>query len=178
LYQWGRKNPFIGASRTSESTFVASTGIWGIAEGGNYYTIEDNPTTFYKNMSLDDSSWNSTKTIYDPCPVGWRVPDGGDDGVWSKALGSSSAVSWSNMGGANLSGALGDDQTIWYPATGYLRYFEGGLLGVGQNVHCWSVSYFDDYTYGLSIVAGRYDPLFNVLNRANGYSVRCQKENK
>ena len=30
----------------------------------------------------DNQRWNSQKTMYDPCPSGWRVPDGGKRGIW------------------------------------------------------------------------------------------------
>ena len=62
-----------------------------------------NPTTFIV-CYIGDSDWQynaasdvgdknrwttskKAKSICDPCPVGWRVPDGGSKGVWAKALG-------------------------------------------------------------------------------------------
>lgn len=47
-------------------------------------------------MSVQDNSlWGSAKTIYYPCPAGWRIPEGGyndgmgdqglADGIWAKA---------------------------------------------------------------------------------------------
>ena len=98
LYQWGRKDPFPGASSISENIAAKATLVrWPqelISEGVSIdYTVQ-NPTkiisTFHgvydwlltEDGSMDNTRWQAEKTIYDPCPAGYRVPDGGENGVW------------------------------------------------------------------------------------------------
>ena len=204
LYQWGRKDPFLGSSSISSSTLAKSTITWPSAvssissSGGNTIingTIEyatANPTTFIKNnmnnfdwyytgsSSTDDTRWTeSNKSIYDPCPAGWRVPDGGENGIWSKACGSSSYFSGSYDGtneGMNFYGKFGSASTIWYPASGYLYRADGSLGGAGNYGYCWSASPSSSNSYNLGFdYSGSVDPS-DTTPRAAGYSVRCLQE--
>ena len=206
LYQWGRKDPFLGSSSISSSTLAKSTIIWPSAvssissSGGNTIingTIEyatANPTTFIKNnmnnfdwyytgsSSTDDTRWTeSNKSIYDPCPAGWRVPDGGENGIWSKACGSSSYFSGSYDGtneGMNFYGKFGSASTIWYPASGYRYRGDGSLGGVGNYGYCWSASPSRSNSYNLGFdYSGSVDPS-DSTPRAAGNSVRCLQESK
>ena len=198
LYQWGRKDPFLGSSSISEAVEAKSTITWPSAvssdssTGTIAYAIA-NPTTFItdnsKNddwyytgySSTDNTRWTTSdkaKSIYDPCPAGWRVPDGGENGVWSKALGSSSEFTnvFDNVyKGMNFSDKFGSYQTIWYPAPGSRAQFDGRLFHVPYYGIYWSAS-----TYGQQAnVLGIYDDGFvGSLNsiRAYGRSVRCVKE--
>ena len=175
MYQWGRKDPFMGSA--------VSTGIWSIASANGVHVdnsdTETNPMTFYTYLRLPDGSWQSNKTIYDPCPVGWRVPDGGEDGVWSKASGLTSEFStsglWSSKGGANFSGKFGENETIWYPASGYRNDY-GGVSDAKYIGKLWSCSYVVDsgFAYYLSFTSSRAYQSYE--SRGLGYSVRCQKE--
>ena len=70
LYQWGRKDPF-----RCETPSDKKSGTMTIAQ-----TIAS-PTTFVYNegtwmASVDKTVWGdkATKTIYDPCPPGYKVP--------------------------------------------------------------------------------------------------------
>jgi uncharacterized protein (TIGR02145 family) len=206
LYQWGRKDPFLGSSSISSGTVAKSTNYWPPAvssdssRGTIAYAIA-NPTTFITSNSTnydwyftgnnvsDNGRWTtseSSKSIYDPCPSGWRVPDGGKNGIWSNALGSSSIFTQSSLfdstnKGVNFSGKFGQDQTIWYPASGCLIYDDGSLIKVGNGGYFWSASPSDDYyAYNadyLLIKVENYEVRPSTKNyRANGYSVRCVKE--
>ncbi len=185
LYQWGRKDPFLGSSSISESVFAVSTGTWNVSSYGSYYTSfltlpEENPMTFYSNMYLKDGAWDSTKTVCDPCPAGWRVPDGGNDGVWSRASDTSSSFSstglWnSEARGVNFSGKFGEDETIWYPASGGRL---DSLLSEGWQGSYWSCSPGSDGHTDASCLYfsdGGINPLA-YWERRRGGSVRCQKE--
>ena len=181
LYQWGRKDPFMGSSSISSSVLAVSTGSWNITSGGSVANAEANPMTFYTSMSLPNESWASLKTANDPCPHGWRVPDGGSNGVWARALGSSSSFNNSSLWdstnrGMNFSGKFGSDQTIWYPASGYRNNDHGGLLNVGNNGDYWSASPSSTSAYYLRFDYGRDVYPSNSLYRASGYSVRCLKD--
>ena len=193
LYQWGRKDPFLGSSSISSYTLAKSTIAWpsSVSTSGTIAYATANPTTFIKSNNInydwyytvssptDNTRWTtseSSKSIYDPCPSGWRVPDGGSNGVWSKALGSSSAFiddSWysSTNKGMNFSGKFGSASTIWYPASGYLSHNGGNLFNVGYDGYYWSASPRKD---GLQLGYPHY--FIDFTNRAYGLSVRCLQE--
>ena len=179
LYQWGRKDPFLGAASINNSKVeAASTGEWFVSSNGSQLLTEANPTTFYGNMWLPEGSWSSEKSPYDPCPAGWRVPDGGEFGLWATALGSDDSFSHSyNNYGIDLSGVFGDDSTIWYPESGFRLYDSGELEYVGSNGSFWSCSPGTNNYYAclLLINDGNVYPS-NELSRASGYSVRCVRE--
>ncbi len=198
LYQWGRKDPFLSGDSISSRTQAKSTITWPSAVSSNssngtiaYATA--NPTTFIKynssnfdwyytgSSSTDNTRWTtseSNKSIYDPCPAGWRVPDGGSNGVWSKALGSSDEFIGYPYDDANkgmdFSGKFGSASTIWYPASGWRYNNDGSLDDVGYYGYCWSASPCGYNAYALSFnYGGRVDPSDYGLNRAYGQSVRC-----
>ena len=193
LYQWGRKDPFLGSSSISSNTLAKSTITWPSAVStnssrGTVSYVTANPTTFvyassspydWHYSSRDNSLWTtseSNKSIYDPCPAGWRVPDGGSNGVWSKAKGSSSESSHTYNGtneGMNFSGKFGSASTIWYPASGY-RYYDGSFDGVGSSGNYWSASPGDNYAYSLFFYDdGDVNPSNKYGRAALGRSVRC-----
>ena len=75
LYQWGRKDPFTIPGRGVTAPADAITAV-----SQNLSSIEEtiaSPTVVYDNSYWGDAQtlWDSFKTKYDPCPVGWRVPD-------------------------------------------------------------------------------------------------------
>ena len=197
LYQWGRKDPFLGSSSISSSTDAKSTITWPSAvtsnsSNGTIAYATANPTTFMKynssnfdwyytgSSSTDNTRWTtseSNKSIYDPCPAGWRVPDDGGNGVWSKACGSSSYFSGypydGTNEGINFSGKFGYASTIWYPASGYRGSYDGSLSSVGDVGDYWSASPYRDAACSLGFnYYGGVNPS-NYYDRAYGQSVRC-----
>ena len=205
LYQWGRKDPFLGSSSISSRTVAKSTISWPSAVSSNssngtiaYATA--NPTTFITSnssnnydwyyagsSSTDNTRWTTSdkdKSIYDPCPVGWRVPDGGGNGVWAKALGLSDYFSSSELfdytiKGINFSGKFGSASTIWYPASGFRKNDDGILSHIGPYLYYgsyWSASPDHKEAYSLFFYDnGRVYPSGNY-DRAFGLSVRCLQE--
>ena len=206
LYQWGRKDPFLGSPSIHFDTMAEakSTIIWPSAvnsdsSNGTVEYATAHPTTFITynssnndwyytgDYSTDNTRWttsSSSKSIYDPCPFGWRVPDGGDEGVWSKALGSSSYFNDASLydvtnEGMNFAGKFGSSSTIWYPASGYRPNDDGVLDSVGNDGEYWSASpragkrHGAYYLYIRSI--GNVHPA-NYGYRAYGSSVRCVRE--
>ena len=180
LYQWGRKDPFLGSSSISSPVLAVSTGKWNVASDGSITNAEANPMTFYKSMYLPAGTWASSKTVYDPCPSGWTVPEGGDNGVWAKALGTSNPVSLSYSSdneGINFTGAYGEAETIWYPATGYRTYNSGILEYTGGITSSyWSVSYNGNYVYCLEFLSGGSVKPSSDDHPAYGHPVRCLKD--
>ena len=192
LYQWGRKDPFLGSSSISSNVEAKSTISWpspvssSSSRGTIGYAVE-HPTTFITlndsnydwyytgSSSTDDTRWQSEKTIYDPCPAGWRVPDGDSNGVWDKAGFDFQSYDSSNEG--MLFGSGISSPATWYPASGFRSYDDVSLRGVGYSGYYWSVTpgsgagacslfvYYNGYVFPTSIGS-----------RAYGRSVRCLQE--
>ena len=197
LYQWGRKDPFLGSSSTSSSTIAKSTITWPSpistsSSCGTESYVTANPTTFVYASSSTDCDWHYSsrdntlwttsdkpKSIYDPCPQGWRVPDGGGNGIWSKALGSSSSFFRTyddSYEGMNFSDKFGSASIIWYPASGSRFCKDGGLDNVGNGGCYWSASPDSPDAYRLYFnTSGDVYPSGRLF-RASGYSVRCLQE--
>ncbi len=195
LYQWGRKDPFLGSSFIFLPNKAASTLTWpsAVASNSSNGTIEyavKHPTTFitarsssnkdWVYSSRDNKLWQTSKTIYDPCPPGWKVPSGGASGVWSKAVGSDSKFSYtwdSTNYGMNFSGKFGSASTIWYPAAGFLYGGgDGSLCVAGGFSYWWSCTPYDYYAYYLYLDFNGYVNPSENLYRADGLSVRCLQE--
>ena len=185
LYQWGRKDPFIGVS-----SFTASSGY--LTRAASTCTLDNssteitaalaiqNPTTLYSG-ALPDSSWGSTKTIYDPSPAGWRVPDGGENGIWAKASSGKDFSVTQGTYGRNFGGVFGSDTTIWYPAAGYVRKSNGELFSASGNY--WSVTPGTEsgaYAFVFWPTGTEYYSLYTAqnANRDTARSVRCVKDVK
>ena len=142
LYQWGRKDPFMGTCAKSGTNFVASTGTWNVGSSNKMDFAEENPMIFIKNWyggGVPGYGWHtseSAKGLYDPCPVGYRVPDGDHEGFWATAL---TEMKW-NSTNAGYLWTLADGTTAaWYPAVGY-RSASGALSSVGSLGYYWSAS--------------------------------------
>ena len=197
LYQWGRKDPFLGGDGASPTTPARSTLAWPlpVASDNQNGTIEyavAHPTTFItcitanydwyytEGSSTEDTRWAWTKTKYDPCPLGWKVPLGGITGVWSTAAGNHEEISgypFDNTNkGVNFFGKFGAASTIWYPASGCLGFADGSLDKVGSVGYWWSCVTDFRYAYILTIKdTGDVRPS-ELIDRASGFSVRCVQE--
>jgi len=233
LYQWGRKDPFLGGCQISyedplnDLQLAASAGCnWPKAEiadatkGTIAYSVS-HPMTFIVSddndendhnytgnydwyytgsKSTDNTRWKSSKTIYDPCPQGWRVPNGGDSGIWSKAFGSSSfyyngpwydyymGMDFGSSNGKSKSMQLGSSSSIWYPAAGIIHGLDGSLSSVGLDGYYWSSTPYIDTDFPMyhayflyfdcstkSEAAKSVYPSSPYI-RSDGRSVRCQSE--
>ena len=203
FYQWGRKDPFFGSSSISNDKQVAKATIdgWEYATSNEtkgtiefatanpttfiYYNTKNNDWYYTGDSSVDNTRWTTSeaaKSIYDPCPSGWRVPDGGENGVWVKAFDSSDSgtlIFDNNKKGINFSGKFGHYATIWYPATGCLNTIGGRVEYVGTLGNCWSASpdYKEAYLLNFEYYSNKvlYYPTFSYY-RSDGESVRCIKE--
>lgn len=182
LYQWGRKDPFPGSSsvsnNTSDVTIYGEKTSINISDTGfdsSFLNSIQYPLTYYVGSSEwhdggadDDALWydgSTTKTIYDPCPIGWRVPfyidakspwDGLSGGIW-------------NFGFSWTSPNIG-----YYPASGYRLCVDGGLHDVGIYGRYWSAL----MNHNLTFCDGGGIFLSEKWFNADGYNVRCVKELK
>ena len=207
LYQWGRKDPFLGSLSISDAIIAESTITWPSAvssdsSNGTIAYATAHPTTYITanlgnedwyytgSSSTDNTRWTTSvkaKSIYDPCPAGWRVPDGGENGVWAKLLGLEE-INYpfdTTRKGMNFSGKFGSDQTIWYPFAGFYTRYEGRLYFVGEYGAYWSASpcpvrTWSMYSLDLNpvIAIPDWDNVMPVdeSSRATAMSVRCMKE--
>ena len=214
LYQWGRKDPFPGPQGTSmydDTPAVCSGSGFSLNNASSISNCEayavKNPTVFIEgggeSMNYDwcatrnDNLWdnNGKKSVYDPCPAGWKVPVGGENGMFARAFapkkgeednkqGLHVAHKWDTINrGMNLSGEFGDGD-IWFPFSAW-RNRTGGLIGgAGQYVRLWTAtpstdsrtSYVVFMDYGYSDGTGASLLLNAAWQRAFGASVRCVKE--
>lgn len=155
LYQWGRKDPFIGSaegSSTLATTYPAD--IFTVVNNSSEYNNLDyataNPAAFIQSSSWNYSSsnyWNDSKGIHDPCPPGWRVPDGYPH-VWT---------------GADLT-------PFSYPHTGYFDYWHN-LYNVGSSGNFWTCH----TNHYVSIQNGKLK-IYSIASEGYGYSIRCMKD--
>ena len=85
LYQWGRKDPFPSTKYNNDIPYdyvparMTCHGLTNASQSVSYTILH--PTTFIYNVAwvtendYKTNLWSDTeKTIYDPCPAGWRVP--------------------------------------------------------------------------------------------------------
>ena len=208
-YQWGRKDPFPGAFEVSVSgdtgagTFISttagplktalSTDINSTVE----YSIA-HPDVFITSVNgcwlIDavNSLWGVTskgsvetavKSIYDPCPPGWKVPRAR---VMSGTLHVVEEEAWTNVpyNQSSLGVRLDTESTdkAWYPNNGYISR-DGNILMVGQYSCYWSCSpYAGGQAFGMQMskdMAGNltYNPIQYGKLTGEGHSVRCIKDN-
>ncbi|MBR2856322.1 MAG: hypothetical protein IKB85_02690 [Bacteroidales bacterium] len=187
LYQWGRKDPFLGEyDRMTVS--ISWPGGMNSSSNGTIEYATANPTTFLLGNKANndwlytgDSSYDITrwlpsdkpKTIYDPCPAGWRVPDGGENGVWAKSGYSTTGGYEYDTKGRTFN--IASPATTWYPAAGYLRSYYGTLDKEGTVGCYWSASQDKYSAYYFHISGGNSFLVFDIHNSL-GHSVRCAKE--
>lgn len=191
LYQWGRKDPFLGSSSIWGGAEAKSTIAWpsAVSSDSSNGTIEyatAHPTTFIAfnsrnhdwyytgDSSTDNTRWTTSETaksIYDPCPAGWRVPDGSSNGIWRKAGFYDTTYDSTNEG---ISFSISSPSKAWYPASGYRNYSGGiSIYNVGYGGYYWSASPSGYGAYYLNFIDSGYVYPSNSTNRVNGYSVRC-----
>ncbi len=191
LYQWGRKDPFLGSCALSGTTLAASTGTWTTIKSSQTVDYaEENPMTYIGDASGEwctgtgakesdyTKRWmESKKTMYDPCPVGYRVPDGGKNGFWATA----NVKSTGDLTNCGIYWTLADGETAaWYPAVGYREnYHSEALTDVGTYGWYWSASpdsEYSDHAYNLEFVYNNVKPATSARMRRSECSVRCVKE--
>ena len=184
VYQWGRKDPFtnthtaltnavatwagmdeeVAPAMISLAESIANPRLLGHIDNGNWLEVDD------------ETLWSDeAKTIYDPCPAGYRVP-ARDTGLpfWSADL--SSQTGWS-IDGTNGWLTLGDPAAV-FPIAGYRDdYSVGGMAKVGVRTLYWTARGNGAKAYGADL---RFDKGTYLGNgsapKARLGSVRCVVE--
>ncbi len=202
LYQFGRKDPFTGSANNTTGNTTAAT-LYGAEiemvaapSGSNLSNAVHHPTKFYTNSgnwtSPNEDLWASevSKSPFDPCPAGWRVPTGGTTATNNVWAGFKNGVENDVNGGGYVAGTLDvfgwdgtargrlykhTDAYAWYPACGYRGSGNGTLSGVGGYGYYWSAMPYGGSGYNLYFYSTDVNPA-NYTNRAGGFPVRCVKE--
>lgn len=186
-YQWGRKDPFYDKTQNSAISSV----ITAVDNGNalNFDVSVKNPTVFFKQQSGDGKSgtwhggaaaitnlWDpNTKTVFDPCPAGWRVPA---KLAWNFCNWGTN-IAWDT---ANPSGAvLTVDPGVysWFP----IGALKTDLNFDGYKAYMWSSDWESGYPHSYSISWNGGDTSSSgsiVKNIAGSFggSVRCVKNNE
>ena len=200
LYQWGRKYgqgydgyDYNNYSDVSDATVpIMSEGGVALSDGQS----ESNSNVFFLGNSKNNDDWlypsedklwnsgteyNPIKTVYDPCPDGWRVPTCAEFEELIKNK-SSMTTNDKNQRGYWFSGSTPYDSSVpqvFFLAAGY-RYYRGQAGSRGLEGNYWSsrtlIGYgtYDVYSYYLSFSKDNVEVDDTFL--AYGCSVRCVQE--
>ncbi len=156
-----------------------------------YKNDEGNTVSSQYYLDNFETRWGTTKTIYDPCPAGYRVPEGSYtvNTIWSNALGVKSftdsnadySAAEANKGidFASTTYTFVDGGTCWYPATGMLNRDSGELEAVGLNTDYWTCMSTGPRSQAATVMYFAQTGTFNggtMQYRAYGLPVRCVKE--
>lgn len=193
FYQYGRKDPFPGFSAGEKQIYnktgkinilkqIAPTKVNGKT---NLLTAIQNPNVFYIYENVASADWlksdtlfnsynywqsaTGLKSIWDPCPCGWKIPSVND---LSRI--SSYTVTWDSMykGGLMSLGAL----EVWFPTSGMRSDIEGELLFSNRFGYYWTSTLSGKGANVLLIGEGFVLLSNNVNSRSSGFCIRCIKE--
>ena len=188
LYQWGRKDPFmgVGAMAANTSTTMTTTGTFTKSkEQISVTTALANPTMFaYNGATAVDPDWKGLnwctaengdawgtaeeKGVYDPCPAGYRVP------AYNSSLPGWAKEDWT-YDEANFYYKYSD---AIFPFAGYLDDCSGSLSHGGDRSAFWSgTAYNADKGYSVDVrfKSGAATHSVTSQYKARGNSVRCVK---
>ena len=207
LYQFGRKDAFPGVATSDLKTggitenagdnmtivnniqnpdkfYIYGSSLW---TNYSYYNLwsADNTVTGGYNQGNDNPV---VKTVYDPCPVGFKMPaNNAFTGFTTTGLNSTSQSElkvdgtddwqqWTNNFGHNFWTNSSKTATINFPASGLRYSSDGSLNNVGYIGYYWSaVPNSTGSGCGLGFGSGGVDPLF-ISTRTSGFAVRAFSE--
>lgn len=148
-----------------------SVGPSGNPTDHNWFNYTSQSASVYNYM------WSSSKTNYDPCPNGYRVPTMDEVDV---------DFSIGDSGNIGITVVEGSEYSV-LPAQGYIMY-NGNVRYIGQEMTVWTTlaeQYYQSY-YGrryltlnahcLSYILDSYEINDDPVNRSFACPVRCIKE--
>ena len=185
-YQWGRKDPFPGPQSLSSGSDAATARAEGVSfTYTNPETITvaqsiENPTQFSANNNSTwsveaDALWdNAIKTIYDPCPAGYRVP--ANDSAQPLMSGSFESLPGWSVDTTNGSILMGDPVAV-FPICGYRDdYSPASVAKLNQRVAYWLAEKIDaDKANHLNLRPGSSYTVDGTA-RSRGAFIRCVKQ--
>ncbi len=159
FYQWGRKDPFIVGKynvRYSKFSSVAESISRPTYFTNDHYTWID---------ELSNKSWKyDQKTIYDPCPVGYRIPV---SNVFSDLF------SW-NFHDFGIYYMYNGDAEAWYPYSSHIDYYSNYQEGQ-KTGFIWTVN--NDFgIVNLKYETETEDPWIEGNERGHAFQIRCMKD--
>ena len=213
-YQWGRKDPFVGALENPDGSLNSINKTWYDVSGATHtdehpatssFPYEDvcitsgitRPNTFCTNGYMDykyANLWSAdnnvytandnpvVKTIYDPCPAGYKMPPSNVyTGFTTTGEGTSNSSEFNVQGPWNKGwnfhcGLNHTGSTVFFPASGYRYYTSAVPYNVGGSAYYWTAG--PNYTYygrSLNFYPGYVYPLSNY-SRSLGFGVRAAQE--
>ena len=171
FYQWGRKDPF-SPNRynyiyytTSLKESISHPNTMVVLEGGNWC-----------NNSIN-SNWNEEqKTIYDPCPLGYRISPSDTWSAFSKTGQYANQLTQFNVSGSwdyGFNFIYDGTNTAWFPQT-YIGYYGETETGIGEywlpSSNGNSGRKFGYNTNGVQLFFDWYE------HTSRGHAVRCVKD--
>ena len=170
-YQWGRKDPF------AQGTFTVNSTQMSAGDALKYPTTFINSTYWTSDNTV--AYWNpEQKTVYDPCPVGYRVPA---EDVWYGFTdnGNSQYVNENHVSSTTYDNGWSfyrssDSETAWYPATGYYS----GSTGKSSTSYgyLWSANKSGSSDYYMYFRNDGYIYQNQTTYPYYAYNVRCMKD--
>ena len=205
FYQWGRKDPFLGSCRIDQAVRAASNGVWPETIGCDAFngTVENaiaNPMTFItsnSNFNKDwyyytadapgekNTRWQMAKSIYDPCPAGWKLPyANGLSYPWQSAMPDKASSLTSETADftfnsetkcLDLTNVFHTKTPCIYPFAGYCT-LENKLIEVGNKALYHSSAAYYANSVQLYLQTTKVNVLYKD-GRALGNTLRCIQAN-
>lgn len=184
VYQWGRKDPFhldlkwISTDPTGEKNNPVNIST-SIANPRTYYAFTTTDNWVINNdVIATNPLWDLSKTIFDPCPVGWRVPYGGPDNknnVWAD-FENKDVYKWGEFA-YSYAPTAGSTLTTYGPYR-YITY-NGVQFRIGQK--SWSAYTDKGNSNNASCLHGFKLPDVeqnknDITGKASGLNIRCIQE--
>ena len=184
-FQWGRKDPFPGIVSFTSNTGAGVAGTAWTAKGEHITTAYSiaHPTEYAHVPEVDEGVWNvddpkdlwndanDQKTIYDPCPAGYRVPLYDSSlPMWKGSFGDD----WV-LDGDNFRFSYGD---IVFPIGGYIDCWTPGYEKTGARTHVWASKWYDAERSNCMYYRGDKENKYysQKFHKAKAGSVRCVAE--
>ena len=177
LYQWGRKDPFMGEAgwnfvHTAFSAGTEWTNKNAEIQGEEYWIA--NPMDYTSWDVFDETLWEpDKKKRQDPCPAGWRVPACNEnDNFWASVAGclnNSSAFTSTEYG---LTLTISTPST-WFPCVGW-GTDPFSVKESGGHGYYW-LAYYHNHSYAIH---NYYSPVLELesMHYHLNCAVRCIKE--
>ncbi len=202
FYQWGRKDPLPTAKTDAASTasniatsvkvpnkFYKESRSWLFSDwidlknrsaADKDYHWRDNKLLQFDNDDDDydvpgTMKYDKRKSIFDPSPLGWRVPGSSYELNYRTEYGSMSCGTWDPY----KIGACVHMDGLFFPAAGMRRDSDGLLVNNSFGAYYWNATPYNELSaYSFSL--DKYDDSANLsnyqLSRANAFPMRCVKE--
>ena len=184
MYQWGRKDPFTAAGAFKSSSPATYAGVPEEVAPGQILLEESiaNPRLLghINNgdwcLVVNNEYWaDAEKTLYDPCPPGYRVPKKiTANPFWASDL--TAQAGW----GVNLTAGwlkLGSPDASVFPIAGYRDDYDvAGLAKVGVRTLYWTSQASDDAKGPGADLRSDKAYTFGSAPKARLGSVRCTVE--